>query len=267
MSWRAIHDTTPHSETLSRLSHLAERLFFRMLSQSDPWGRLPGSPAKIRARCLPTLDVSNEELVDALVELVDVGRIVIYQAALDQELACQLVDFDEHQPKALLGKRGSSRFGPPPEPALADARRRMENARMPLHDRARLVVELHDSPRLVLPTRDQTESRDRSKEKGSPTVESRDPAELPVEQREGEHGDEPRPPGDPLEALAASLKGSDEHTLAVLRSALHGQPEMVLARAVESLEARRRNRTKKPLVSEARYLVSIIMRLRGERAA
>jgi hypothetical protein len=266
VSWRAIHDTTPHSETLSRLSHLAERLFFRMLSQSDPWGRLPGSPAKIRARCLPTLDISNEELIDALVELVDVGRILIYPAAPNEELACQLVDFDEHQPKALLGKRGSSRFGPPPEEALADARRRMENARMGLPDRARLVVELHDSPRLVTPARDQTESRETEKEEGSPTAAASFAAGLPVEQP-GIEGGELQAPPDELEALVASLKGTDEHTLAVLRSALHGQPEAVLARALESLETRRRNRTKKPLVSEARYLVAIIMRLREERAA
>jgi hypothetical protein len=255
MGWRAITDTLPQSETLSRVSHLAERVYFRMLSQSDTWGRLSGSPAKIKAKCLPTLDVTTEDLVDALEELVNVGRIIVYAQA-NGELACQLVEFDEHQPKALLGRRGSSRFGDPPDEAITDACRRMQAARMGGHDRARLVVRAHDLSRLRTTREDQTETENRDREEGSPTASTEGPGELPFSKNE-----------DDLEELVASLKGSDEHTLAVLRSVLHGQPEVVLARALESLEARRRDRTKQPLVSEARYLVSICQRLREERAA
>lgn len=269
MAWRAIQDTTPYSETLSRLSHLAERLFFRMLSQTDPWGRLEGNPVKIRAKCLPTLDVSSEELVDALEELVNVGRIVIYTGEPNGGLACQLVEFDEHQPKSLRGKRGPSRFGNPPEEALAAASRRMEDARMGLHDRARLVVELHDCPRLVMPrhaqARPEQSRAEKRRVKGSPAVASF-AAELPISKNLRRTAAPVRSPHD-LEQLVSSLSGSDEHTPAVLSSVLHGQPEAVLARALESLERRRRDTSKKPLVSEARYLVSIIQRLREERAA
>lgn len=252
MAWRAIADTLPQSETLGRVSHLAERVFFRMLSQSDAWGRLQGSPPKLKAKCLPTLDVTMDELVEVLEELVQVGRILMYAQA-NGELACQLVEFDEHQPRALIGKRGSSRFEAPPQEAVADASRRMQNTRLGLAERARLGMPTHDRPRLVTPRHSQTETEKRVREEaGSTTAEAQVQGQLPISE---------------LAELAQTLTGADDHTPSVLAAVLHGQPEYVLARSIESLELRRADQKKPKLVSEAKYLVATIQRLREERAA
>ena len=108
MGYRAIQDTVPYSETLAAVSHFAERLYWRMLSQSDSWGRLPGSTAKLRARCVPLINVSDEEIEAAFAELERIGRVVRYGA--NGSLVCQLLEFDDNQPPEFVKKRGQSKF-------------------------------------------------------------------------------------------------------------------------------------------------------------
>jgi hypothetical protein len=127
ISWRAIQSSTPHSETLAQVSDFAERLFWRMLSQADSWGRLQGSATKVRSRCIPNLDRPLDEVASAMDELVAAGRIAIYGEGGD--LSCQLVDFDEHQPEELRRRRGLSRFPEPPEAVLIAARARAADIR------------------------------------------------------------------------------------------------------------------------------------------
>jgi hypothetical protein len=114
MSYRTILDTVELSSSLAALSHGAERLFWRMLAKSDPYGRLHGEPAKVRAQCMPLLkrvrDIDVETWLD---ELEGVHRIVRY--AGDGKALIQLVDFDENQAPDFLRKRGVSRFPEPPE--------------------------------------------------------------------------------------------------------------------------------------------------------
>lgn len=108
MAWRAISDTVGHSESLSALSDLGERLYWRLLGHSDSHGRVAGSPAKTRAVCFPLVDVEHEEVGLALQELERVGRIWVYVE--DGTAVIQIVDFDKNQPGELLRKRGLSRL-------------------------------------------------------------------------------------------------------------------------------------------------------------
>lgn len=106
MGWRAIQDNVDESESLAELTDFAERLYWRLVAKSDPWGRLPGSIAKIRARCVPLLETPPARIHDALNELEHVNRIARYETA--GVSVVQIVDFDENQPTDLLRKRGKS---------------------------------------------------------------------------------------------------------------------------------------------------------------
>lgn len=111
MNYRAIHSDVAISESLALLSHGAERLFWRMLAQSDPWGCLPSPPSKIRALCVPTLDGEDgrvqadvEDVRSWLAELKRAGRIGRHRSYVE------IVDFDLWQPHDFLRRRGPSRL-------------------------------------------------------------------------------------------------------------------------------------------------------------
>lgn len=113
MAWRAIQDTVGQSESLAELSDLAERVYWRLLAHSDPWGRLDARPRKLRARCWPMLGFSDEQAGYALIELEAVGRIVVYEKA--GEVVVQIVDFEKNQPREAFRKRsGTSPYPDPP---------------------------------------------------------------------------------------------------------------------------------------------------------
>lgn len=119
MSWRAIQDSVATSESLSALSDFAERLFWRLLAKSDPWGRLPGSPRKIKGLCVPLIARASETRIEkALEELASSGRILCYE--VDGSAFIEIVDFDSNQPKDVLGRSGErygSRIPDPPRGA------------------------------------------------------------------------------------------------------------------------------------------------------
>lgn len=104
MAWRAIQNTVGTSESLASLSHLAERLHWRLLAHSDQWGRLDGRPRKLRALCFPMLpDVTDEMVCDALIEMAAVDRIRIYE--IEGTVVVEIVDFEKHQPREAFRKR------------------------------------------------------------------------------------------------------------------------------------------------------------------
>lgn len=112
MAWRAIQDTVGVSETLAELSDRAERIYWRLLAHSDPWGRLNAKPVKLRGTCMPLLDVTYPQIGEALLELIAVGRIQVYENA--GQASVQIVDFEANQPREAFRKRpAESRF---PEP-------------------------------------------------------------------------------------------------------------------------------------------------------
>ena len=113
MAWRAIQDTVGRSVSLAALSDLAERLYWRFLGNSDPWGRLDGHPAKVRAQCFPMLyQVTDAAAGVALRELADVHRIQVYEH--DGKAYIQILDFEQNQPGEVYRKRRPSKLPDPP---------------------------------------------------------------------------------------------------------------------------------------------------------
>jgi len=117
MAWRQIHDDVPVSRTLNAVSDFAERLYWRLLSQTDQWGRLPGDTCKIRAKCVPMLERADAEIDNALEELVRAARIELY--FVDGTRYCQLLDFDDRQTAGKM-KRKPSLYPVPPGNSLLD---------------------------------------------------------------------------------------------------------------------------------------------------
>ncbi len=119
MAYRAIQDDVAYSGSLAALSAEAERLYWRMLAHSDPWGRIEGSAYKLKAKCLPLVENVTSEAVNSwLDELVAVNRVYVYEH--NGKFFAQLVDFDEKQPLDWIRKRGASRYPDPGEiPAKA----------------------------------------------------------------------------------------------------------------------------------------------------
>ena len=235
MAYRQIHDDVPVSATLSQLSHFAERLFWRLLSQTDTWGRLPGDRAKIRAIAIPRLDVTDQELESALEELVQAGRIHLYVVSGIE--CCQMLDFDENQMVSRL-KRAPSKYPPAPEKSL--------------HDRRSA----------------ETEDREDRRESDLPTGVAREPARgLPVDQQiEGSLAATTDAPVDDVVSIAQRLAGADEGTPKVLaKLKQRGCGEREFAMALESLEHRRQRNDRPPLQSEVRYFVSTLTTMLRER--
>ena len=128
MAWRQIHDDVPVSKTLNAVSDFAERLYWRLLSQTDQWGRLPGDTAKIRAKCVPMLNRADGDIDDALEELVRADRIELY--FVDGVRYCALTDFDERQNTAKMKRKPS----PYPVPPGMGATKSLQNPRSTRQD-------------------------------------------------------------------------------------------------------------------------------------
>lgn len=108
MTWRAIQDTVALSGSLSGLSHGAERLYWRMLAYSDPWGRLEGDPAKVRVQVMPRVKATDRNVDGWLRELNQAGRIHRY--VVGDRPFVEFADFEANQPSEFLRRRGPSRF-------------------------------------------------------------------------------------------------------------------------------------------------------------
>lgn len=274
MSYRVITDDVPVSTSLNQLSHLAERLYFRLLSQTDPWGRLPGELVKIRDLCIPRLAVTDTELAGALEELTIAGRITLYCA--DGVWACQLVDFDRHQPIAKL-KRGRSRWPAPPQTPVApdtqtDTAARGEapsDSQPPATETGTLIEKSLQNQRSA-----ETRTDDRRRDfPGSPTAVAQYVGGLP-DFKSGKASGTPAVnglcfAGRDLGEIARGLRGADAGTPAALASVLRGMPEAALASALKGLDLRRGKQHLGPIRNEARWLVGTIqtMRLEGEYQA
>jgi hypothetical protein len=83
----------------------------------------------------------------------------------------------------------------------------------------------------------------------------------------GELHTEVRGPLDDWHALATRLSDADEGTPGVLAQVGRGLPEAAIARAIESLEYRRRDSARQPLRSEVRYFIASLKSIREEEHA
>lgn len=114
MAWRAIQDTVGVSLSLAELDDRTERIWWRILAHSDPWGRLDARPGKVRALCFPLLtSITNADTGHALLELERVGRVVVWEHRGQHII--QIVDFEQRQPREAFRKRPpASDFPDPP---------------------------------------------------------------------------------------------------------------------------------------------------------
>jgi hypothetical protein len=89
---------------LSDIFHML--LYTWMIPHSDDWGRLSGSPAKVKALICPMLDKSIKEVEIALREMHEMELIIWYE--VDGHKYIQINNFEEHQ--SGLHKRTTSKF-------------------------------------------------------------------------------------------------------------------------------------------------------------
>ncbi len=107
-----MHDSVSSSRSLASLSDAGERLFWRILAQTDASGRMRGEPVKVRASCAPMLEWTDALVAELLTELQVACRIQVYGE--NGDLYLQVIDFERWQTRPLRN-RGVSRFPDPPE--------------------------------------------------------------------------------------------------------------------------------------------------------
>lgn len=106
------------SERFWDCSTEARLLYVMALPQTDRDGRLPGSPRKLLARCVPMSGWSVCELTRMREELVCAGLWLLYEDQPGREVI-QVEKFHEHQPgmrpeSERYGREAASKFAPPP---------------------------------------------------------------------------------------------------------------------------------------------------------
>ncbi|XEC97016.1 DNA replication protein DnaD [Paenibacillus tarimensis] len=107
---RMISKVISISEKVNTLSLFGRLLYTWMIPHTDDFGRLPGSPAKVRALIVPMGDETVKDVESALSDMQDNGLIEWYE--VDGEKFIQITNFDEHQ--SGLHKRTNSKFPDPP---------------------------------------------------------------------------------------------------------------------------------------------------------
>jgi hypothetical protein len=109
---RIIRESATLSESLAKLSHLAERIFWRLTTVADDHGRFSGNLAIVRGRCLPLVQgISDQDLNAALLELQAVGAIQLYEVEGKRYLAFK--SWKKHQ----RTYEGKPKFPEPPRVA------------------------------------------------------------------------------------------------------------------------------------------------------
>lgn len=106
---RMIHKSISVSETVnSGLTDIFHMLLFSwMIPHFDDFGRMPGSPAKVKGLVCPLLlNKSSKDVEIAITEMAQVGLIYWYE--VDGQKYIQAVNFEEHQ--TGLHKRTKSKF-------------------------------------------------------------------------------------------------------------------------------------------------------------
>lgn len=99
------------SEKVNMLPDIFDMLLFTwIIPHTDDFGRLAGSPAKVKALVVPMLDKSIRDVSESLKRLQDQGLILWYE--VEGEKVIQVINFEKHQQG--LHKRTRSKFPDPP---------------------------------------------------------------------------------------------------------------------------------------------------------
>ena len=107
---RMISKSISISERVNSMSLFARLLFTWMIPHTDDFGRMPGSPMKVKALVVPMADETKEDVERALTEMVEQDLIDWY--VVDGKQYVQIKNFDKHQ--TGLHKRTKSQY-PAPE--------------------------------------------------------------------------------------------------------------------------------------------------------
>jgi DnaD/phage-associated family protein len=99
------------SEKVNSLPSTFDMLLYTwIIPHADDFGRMPGSPLKVKALVVPMLDKSIKDVEESLSNLDHSGLIIWYEVNGDKFI--QVENFDDHQ--SGLHKRTKSKFPPPP---------------------------------------------------------------------------------------------------------------------------------------------------------
>jgi len=74
-----LRESICYSETLAGLSAEAERLFYRLLTQADDFGRFDARPCVVRSRCFQLGGVSDDKVMGWLTQLRDNRVVCLYE--------------------------------------------------------------------------------------------------------------------------------------------------------------------------------------------
>ncbi len=94
---RFIRESCRSSRNLDRLTDFEERLFWRLLTTADDYGRFMADPELVRAACFPYKSLSVEKVGSALEGLQSHSLISLY--AVDNRQYGEFVTFEKHQGK------------------------------------------------------------------------------------------------------------------------------------------------------------------------
>lgn len=104
---RMISKVISISEKVNELPDIFDMLLFTwMIPHTDDFGRLAGSPGKVKGLVVPMLDKTKREIADSLRRLDEYGLIHWYEVG--GEMFIQIIQFDKHQQG--LHKRTNPKF-------------------------------------------------------------------------------------------------------------------------------------------------------------
>lgn len=108
-------------ETLHECSEFAQNLFMLMIAHQDDWGRLIGSPQKVKAKIKPLSKRSPRQFERAIAELAQAGLICWYSDERERFIAFKPESCLEYQSaihETAVSRGRKSKFPPPPDPAF-----------------------------------------------------------------------------------------------------------------------------------------------------
>lgn len=104
---RMISKSISISEKINELPDIFDMLLFTwMVPHTDDFGRMTGTPIKVKALVVPMLDKSAREVSESLKRLHDQELIIWYE--VDGDKFIQIINFDKHQ--SGLHKRTTSKI-------------------------------------------------------------------------------------------------------------------------------------------------------------
>ncbi len=94
-SWRKIHKCCRHGARINNLSDFEERLFWRLNLAADDYGIFHANPRIVRSECVPLLDVTDEQVAEAIAGISRSWLIEVFEDCGEKYL--HIIDFERFQ--------------------------------------------------------------------------------------------------------------------------------------------------------------------------